>query len=145
MRFLGFNFIRINARTDAEPKIGKIGTNIDFVDVTKEKVSALNNLEVLKILFKFTIDYNNIDEKKKDPAAQLSFEGTILFSSSDEEMKPILKGWKKKDLPEEFRIALTNLILRKCSVKALSLEEELGLPPHFPFPYHLPKGNQQKK
>ena len=53
------------------------------------------------------------------------------------------KGWKDKEIPEEFRIAIFNIILRKASVRALQLEEELNLPYHMPFPSI--KSQEEKK
>ena len=40
-----------------------------------------------------------------------------------------------KNLPEEFRLSVFNLILKKSSLKALQLEEELNIPLHIAMPF----------
>ena len=42
--------------------------------------------------------------------------------------------WKDKKMPDDFRNTLFNLILRKASLKALQLEEEMNLPIHMQLP-----------
>ena len=50
-------------------------------------------------------------------------------------MKGLQVGWNKdKKMPENFRMTLFNLILRKSSLKALQLEEEMNLPTHIQLP-----------
>jgi len=48
--------------------------------------------------------------------------------------KEVLKKWKDKEIPEDFRLVLFNIILKKSSLRALQLEEEMNLPTHFPLP-----------
>ena len=45
-----------------------------------------------------------------------------------------IRQWNSKKLPEDFRIALFNVILKKSNVKALELEDELNIPLHIPLP-----------
>jgi hypothetical protein len=44
------------------------------------------------------------------------------------------KLWKKKEMPNAMRLPIFNFILRKCTAKALTLQDELGLPTHIPLP-----------
>ena len=83
----------------------------------------------LKISFKFLVEYLET-EKKKDRIADLEFEGTIMLSVDKEESKEITKEWKKKKLPDNLRISLSNLVLKKTAPKALTLQDELNLPSH---------------
>mgnify|MGYP001576040919 FL=1 len=48
--------------------------------------------------------------------------------------KEFIKSWKNKEIPKDRMINLYNFILKKCSVRALQLEEDLNLQPHIPFP-----------
>ena len=128
MVVIGFNLRRI--LVDRKKNIsGKISvrTNIDVKEITKEKIEMIKDKEVLSFDFEFLINY--------DPeVAKLSFEGNVLIALDSKEAKEILNKWKKKELPEEVRINLFNTILSRCSIEALSMEEKMGLPTHFPLP-----------
>jgi hypothetical protein len=49
-------------------------------------------------------------------------------------IKDFIKQWKQKKLPEEHRILIFNVILKKSNLKAMQLEDELNLPLHIPLP-----------
>ena len=49
------------------------------------------------------------------------------------------KDGSDKKIPEGIRIGLFNFIMSKCNVKALQLEDELGLPFHVPMPRLRPE------
>ena len=134
MKVLGFNLTKITAEREVEFKQGPIQLNIDFVEVDKDKVEILKDNEVIKVNFEFTINYKESKDLKSKNLASLKFGGIILLSSGKEETKEILKSWKKKQLPDKLRTELFNLIIRRCSAKALTLEEDLSLPYHIPIP-----------
>lgn len=133
MQIIGFNLNKINAEKSKDFKIGSINTNVEFVKVEKEKVEMLKDKDVLKIEFKFTINYNE-NEKAKKNLAEVNFEGSILAAVESEESKEMLKSWKDKETSTNLKTPLFNIILKRCSIKALMLEDELGLPPHIPLP-----------
>ncbi len=154
MQLIGFNLKKVSASRSPDFKRGSINTNIEFSDVIKEKLDLLKDTEALKIAFIFSILYSekemnpenqekNQETKSEKSQGEVTFEGDILFSANKEEAKEITKSWKKKQIPEQFRLPMINFILKKCSVKALSLEEDLNLPSHIPFP-QVRKGNQEQ-
>ncbi|MEK6848774.1 MAG: hypothetical protein AABX65_04040 [Nanoarchaeota archaeon] len=129
MHIIGFNFDKILAERK-KPLVSdlKIHTNIDVKDITEQKVEVFKDKEVLKFDFMFTIDYQK-------EIANLDFGGFILLAVDDKKQsKDILQRWKKKDIPAEIKLFLFNFILAKCSMKALQLEEDLGLPTHVQLP-----------
>ncbi len=132
MKVLGFNFTKISAeRSQKQEPTKKISNNIEFNEVAKDKLDMLKDTEILKISFSHTIDY--------EPGnAKLAFEGVILLQADQETIKNSLKSWKKKQIPSTIRISLINLILTKCALRALSMEEELGLPLHIQLPKLAP-------
>ncbi len=138
MQIIGFNFTKINAERSQILKRSGINTNIEFTDLEKDKVDFLKEGEVIKLSFSFSVKYESSEEKDKkkseDPSASISFKGMIVLSVSKEESKDLQKSWKKKELPPALQIPLYNFILKKCSTKALNLEEDLNLPPHIPVP-----------
>lgn len=129
MQLIGFNFTKIAANVLPKPKDTKerkIDTNIEFTNIETEKMSVISS-DVLKISFRFDITY-------EPKIAAINFEGLMYFRATPEEIKEATEGWKKKKIDENMKIPIFNVILGKCSLKALQLEEDLGLPPHLPYP-----------
>jgi hypothetical protein len=60
-------------------------------------------------------------------------------------IKEILKQWESHIIPEEFKIPLFNIILKKSNFKALELEEDLLLPSHIPMPSIKPSEAKDSK
>jgi len=135
MRVIGFNFnkISIEKLNNKADKI-KFNTKIDISSIEPLKTEVLKTKdELLKVDFTYSIIY-------EPDFAKIELAGTIILSVEAKIAKEVLKGWKDKETTEDFRIFLFNVILRKSNIKALQLEEELGLPLHLPFP-SLNKGN----
>jgi hypothetical protein len=133
MKIIGFNLLKssIERKEKFEGKL-EISSNINVDHVEKEEI-PISNTEVVKVTFTFVINY-------KPDFASIEIKGQIIFLPGEDEMKKILKSWKDKQVPEEFKIILFNAILERCNVKALAMENELNLPLHLP----MPKINSQK-
>ena len=139
MKVIGFNFDKISAeKLKDRPDNLKISTNIDIVDIKDVKTDILKTKEqLLHAKFSHTIKY--------EPGfANMELKGTVLLTLEEKEAKEVLKEWKKKQMPEGFRITLFNIILRKSAIKALQLEEELNLPLHISLPV-LRSGKEKEK
>lgn len=129
MKIIGFNLTKISAEKLSNKLEGvKINTNIDISDIKEVKSDFFNAKEkILGIKFTNTINY--------DPDfSKIELSGNILISIDKNTFEQILKDWKKKNIPEDFRLTIFNLILKKSSLKALQLEEELNIPLHMPMP-----------
>lgn len=130
MQVIGFNFTKINAHkaTDQKPskENRKINSNVDFIEIDKENIPSLN-IDALKVKFSFKVTY-------EPKYAEIEFNGVILLKGEEEKIKEIVKDWKKKKLSDDVRMPLFNVILGKCTLRALQLEEELNLPTHMPMP-----------
>ena len=136
MNVLGFNFIKISAERAKRLENVKINTKIEFKDPTKEDSKLLNNQELFNFPFTYNIRYNSEDPKTKKEEAQASivFEGIVLVSGTKEETKDIIKNWKSQESESSFKTGIINTIIHKCTVKALSIEEEINLPTHINLP-----------
>jgi hypothetical protein len=145
MRVIGFNFTKIYAEKHVQiQEEFSITTNIDIINLEKEKIDVLKaDEEVLKARFKLNIEYLT-KEKKEQKVAEIIFEGEILLLGPEEEIKDILKNWKKKEMPVPFKAPLFNLILKRCTPKAVHFEEELNLPFHIPLPQFRPDAPEKK-
>ncbi len=133
MKLISFNLSKINAEKISEnPKEVSIDTGIDVLDIGEVKTTPIKTKEnLMAIKFEYKISY-------KPEFAKISFIGTVLLSVELKESKEVFRQWKEKKIPDEFKLKLLNLILRKSSIRALQLEEELGLPSHFQMPFLKP-------
>jgi hypothetical protein len=129
MKLISFNFKKISIE-----RIKDLIENLKLetgIDITTIKNITPKNYkgkeEILEVLFKYSIKY-------QPDIAKLELEGKVILGIDEKQSKEILKEWQNKKIPEEFKMIIFNTILRKASVKALSLEEEMKLPYHIPFP-----------
>jgi len=132
MRIIGFNFTKISIEKLKEPselkEQLKINTQIDVPELTGVKSHLLKTKEeIIGAKFTYGVNYN-------PGFAKIELEGRILVAVEPKVAKEIFKQWKKKKMPEDFRLFLFNVVLKKSSLKALYLEEELNLPLHMPMP-----------
>jgi hypothetical protein len=140
MKIVGYNITNLTANKHSNLQKSSINTNITFTDVQKEKIEVLKDADALKTKFKFTVEYSDQDNKESKNN-EVALEGFLTLSVSKDESIDFLKQWKKKEVPKDKVIPLYNYILKRCSIKALQLEEDLGLPPHMPVPQVKPTNN----
>ena len=131
MKIVGFNLEKISAERKQEIT-GKteIKQNINLGDIEKFK-APMGKDELARMEFTFLIDYS---EKGK-----VEIKGHLILLPEKDELKKILKQQKSKNLPQGFKVGLINFIMSKCNIKALNVEDELGLPLHVPMPKLTPK------
>ena len=132
MRLVGFNFTKIKIERLKEAaeltEQLKINTQIDVSELNEVKSHLLKTKdEIIEAKFMYGVDYS-------PGFAKVELEGKILIAVDPKIAKEIFKQWKKKKMSEDFRLLLFNVILKKSSLKALYLEEELNLPLHMPMP-----------
>src|SRR3989338_3105788 len=101
MRIIGFNFENILAerKKDIKGKL-EIKSNLEIEDLEKESVDIAG--EVLKLRYIYVIKY--------EPGfAEIQFKGSVLVvPDKPEDIKEILKEWKKKKLNENMRLFVFN-------------------------------------
>lgn len=139
MRIIGFNYTKINAEKikQIENEV-KINTGINIVGIEQIKPSGLNSKdEFVSVDFEFTLNY-------EPDLAQIKLLGQLLLSSDSKKIKEVLKMWKDKKMPEDFKLLVFNHILRKSNLRCLQLEEELHLPIHIKMPRLGSKDNSKE-
>ena len=129
MKIVGFNFKKISIEKTLDKfKDLKINTNIDIVMVKQIKPEIFQpKEELVEVEFDYHIDYS-------PKIAKISLSGTVLVMADTKIIKNFIKQWKKKKLPEEHKILIFNVILKKSNLKAMQLEDEMNLPLHIPLP-----------
>lgn len=129
MKIIGFNFNKINVErlSDKFEKL-KINTNVDLTDVKEVKPEVFKTKEdIVEIKFNYSVNY-------EPKIAQISLSGTVLVMADEKTTKSFLSHWRDKKLPDEHKILLFNVILKKSNLKAMQLEDELNLPLHVTLP-----------
>lgn len=129
MRLIGFNFEKMNSErfSDSSESL-KYNTKIDLSNISTLKSGFIKlKDEILKVSFNYSVSY-------EPNYAKIELTGNLLISVEPKLAREILRDWQDKKTPEDFRIFLFNVIIRKANIKALQLEDDLGLPPHVPFP-----------
>ncbi len=139
MQLIGFNFTKVSAEKISSTKNTRPEIQLDFTDLDKDKIEMLKDKDILRVLFKYMITYISKEDKKGAAPGSITLLGAVSLSASQEESKEILKAWKKKEIPSSFQIPLYNTILRKCTLKAANLQEDLSLPITLPLPKVGPK------
>jgi len=129
MRLVGFEFRKVSIeRFKISAENLKFNTKIDISSIEELKSDLFKSREeLLKVNFSYLVLY-------EPELAKLELTGHIILSVEPRLAREVLKGWKDKQTPEEFRTFMFNAILRKSNIRALQLEDEMGLPPHIPLP-----------
>lgn len=138
MRVVGFNFSRISIEKLKEiTENPKINTEIDVPEIKEVKTGILKTKDtVIEVKFIYNVNY--------EPGfVKLNLEGRVILTIEPKMAKEVIKQWKKKQMPGDFRILLFNVILKKSALKALYLEDELNIPLHIPIP-SLKKPKEEK-
>lgn len=129
MPIVGFNFDKIGAKKDNKIT-GKvqIKNNVDIKNVEQEKLSITSSDDILKISFEFKASY-------EPGIGAIQINGHILYMEEPKKIEEISKNWKKsKNLPKDLAPQIVNSILSRCNIKALTLSQDVNLPPHIRLP-----------
>jgi len=153
MQIIGFYLTKIStSKSQNFKQVTNINTDVEFLNLEKDKVDFLKDAEAIRVSFKFSVNYYNeqqfkqIENEQKeskgknkkedqtDKDGEVIFEGNILLSTNQEEAKNLLDSWKTKNIPDGIKVPIFNLILKKCTTKALDLEDQVSLPYHLQLP-----------
>jgi len=139
MRLIGFHFDKINVERFKD-KIDtlKINSKIDISQIKKIESDIFKTKEdIIEVKFSYDIIY-------EPDFAKIELKGNVLLAIDSKMAKEILEQWKNKQISEDFKVTVFNIILRKSSIKALQLEDEMSLPIHISLPL-VKKQNTEKE
>ena len=138
MKIVGFNFKKVFGERIGESLDDvKIETGISIAEIKPFNSLLKSKEEPIEVNFDYTINYN-------PDFAKIELSGTLVISLEQKESKEVLKEWKNKKIPEEFKIYLFNHILKKSTIKAIQIEDELHIPIHINLPSVSGKQNEQE-
>lgn len=107
----------------------RVNNETKITDVEEKELPGLGKKGLI-ISYEFKSDY--IDGNKS--IALIKIGGDVIFVDAGQ--SEMAKEWKKDNkLPEKANLQIINAILRKCIIKALSISEEIGLPPLIRLPF----------
>jgi len=130
MPIVGFNFEKVSVEKK-NPIKGKIEikSNVSITDIKEEKLpTGKTKMDGLRFNFDFKIEYT-------PTIGEIDIKGHIFFMDDPKVLKDIIKQYKKdKKISPEITTQIINTVLLKSSTKALSLAQEVNLPPHIRLP-----------
>ena len=131
MPIVGFNFERILAEKKSPVnKELRIKPNVLIKEVKIEEVNlgGEKKQKLLKISFEYKADY-------QPKIGNIEISGHILYTGQQKEMEKIVEKWKKeKKMNDDTLLQFINTVLIRCNIKALSLSQEVNLPPQLRLP-----------
>lgn len=130
MKIIGFSFKKISAEKKKEPDTNlEINTDVKIKDIKKTKAPLLESDELISVDYEFKIEYN-------PTIGSILFEGNIILLTEDKTLTDeVLNEWEKnKKVPKKLQVPILNTIFQRCHLKALQLEEYVGLHPHIQPP-----------
>jgi len=142
MPIVGFNFDKTSAEKTSQVKKGmRAAHNIIISSITKEDINL--GKDIKKPGLKFSFEY----EVKYEPGiGEVMILGHILYLDEEKKIKEILSKWsKKKTIDPTLSAQLINTAIVKSAIKALSLSQDINLPPHLHIPTIQPKVDDKAK
>ena len=113
--------------------------NLKIEKVEEVALEPLTKEKILKITFTYSIQYT-------PKIATIELTGNVLYMADEKRRKEIIEGWKKeKKLDTNLAQIVINYALNRCNIRALTLGQELNVPPHIPFPRITTKTEEKKK
>ena len=118
----------------------EVKNNTKITNIAELTLDALGKKQsTLNINFSFALTY-------EPNLAAITIEGRVVDLLDEKERKVILDAWKKEQkVDPKYSSAWMNVILARCNIKALSLGNDINLPPHIPFPRLAQKSKIEKK
>ena len=137
---IGFSFTKLHAQQKTLAKGSlKIKNNIKLTGLEKTSLSFDENKQALKTLFTYGVTY-------EPQIGELEFAGDILFLASKDEATALIETWnKKKELPQKLATSLIQNIMQKCTIQAMIMARDIGLPSPVPLPKFKTPGTAAKK
>ncbi len=135
MRIIGFNFETIKAERIATKDIEKVNVKhkVDLKDIKQDTVKIGKKQNIIKASFKFSVKY-------EPEVGNIEIHGNILLNDEEKKINEVLENWKKnKKLDKESTMVVMNTILMRSNIKALTMAQDVNLPPHIPLPKITPE------
>ena len=139
LTIIGFNFSKLLAQQKKPAKGNlKIGTNVKIDSLERSNLVFDNDRGAVKVTFTYKVNY--------DPdIGTIELQGDIMFMQEKKVVDQLLKEWEeKKTVPKKVSSSLVNSIMQKCTIQAMIMTKDIGLPPPMPMPKVKSSGKNVK-
>lgn len=126
MKLVGSKITKVNASRNPD-FAGKLSmdSNIKVTDISDHTQEG-SDMKMLKITAAYIINYGEL--------GMIEIEGQLFVTGEEGNLEKIRKNFDEKDFNSPEMLGIMNITMQKFSIKAFSLEEELGLPIHIKLP-----------
>ena len=124
IRLAGINFYKVAGERNPNFK-DKISIN-PSINISNIEEYKIPKSDACKVEFNFGVSYGGL--------GKIELSGAIILTMNSKDLKELLRSWKDKKMDSDTNVTILNVIMQKASLKALQLEEDLGLPPHVSLP-----------
>ena len=135
---MGFHFTKVNIeRKNSVKRDSKIEitNNFNITKITQEEPPVKGAGDLIKVEFDFNVDY-------APKIGNIALTGNLIFLDNAKVIKTALDEWhKNKKLNQDLSDQIMRPALYRCNLKALTMSQEVNLPPHLPI---IPKAVPRK-
>ncbi|RMF06578.1 hypothetical protein D6764_01950 [Candidatus Woesearchaeota archaeon] len=130
MAVISFSFTNLQAQTK-KPVRGKISIS-NGVSITSAEKADINFGDTTKAGIRFGFEYKST---YTPDIGSVVINGRLIFLHDADKVNKVLEEWDKsqKVMPDVAK-EIMSTILNRCSVQALVMSRDVGLPPPIPLP-----------
>jgi hypothetical protein len=128
MAIVSINYNKISSEKSRKPFKGQISikNNVSINNVAVGEVNA--NQKAIIIDFSFSIMY-------EPGIGNVSINGSVVDLEDEKTANQIAELWgKNKRIDKELTTKVISVVLEKCTIKAITLSQDIGLPSPVPLP-----------
>ncbi len=131
MPIIGFSLKSVNGNATGKKADGdiKINSTPSVDGIKKKELNVAGLKDVLSIEFSFSTKY-------EPDIGDITITGEVIYQTDD--AKNILALWGEKKIDTKIAVDVVNVIFKKCLTKAITIADELNLPPPINFPVVQP-------
>ncbi len=124
----GYNKIEVIKQNPIKGKVS-VSNNVKIEDIEETTMKMGEQKQnVLKFAFNYKTTYSN-------EVGHLEITGELYYMGEDKVLKDVMKKWKNSEnIPQEVMTPVVNTILGKSTILALTLSNEVNLPPQVNLP-----------
>jgi len=129
MAIISINYSKIHAEKSKKQSTGQISikNNVGITNITLGTSHTSEKQKAIIIEFTFSITY--------EPIGLISIDGAIIDIEEDAKAKEIVDMWTQhKRVEKDLTTKVITIVLEKCTIKAIIISQDIGLPSPVPLP-----------
>jgi hypothetical protein len=129
MAIVSINYNKVHAEKKSQQFSGQISikNNVSITNISIGNIQSSDKQKALVVDFAFSIVY--------EPIGIITIEGSVIDIEDETKAKDCIELWdKEKKVDKELTTRVISVVLEKCSIKAIMLSQDIGLPSPVPLP-----------